>query len=94
MVQFVNHTDVISVQDLEALISEARHLASEEDAGTVPADDTTLRELRALAKTAQVPGYGRLRKADLATAVDPLVGVHDELRLARLARQKQQGKSV
>ena len=26
--------------------------------------------------------------------VDPLVGVHDELRLARLARQKQQGKSV
>ena len=29
-----------------------------------------------------------------AAAVDPLVGVHDELRLARLARQKQQGKSV
>ena len=27
-------------------------------------------------------------------AVDPLVGVHDELRLARLARQKEQGKSV
>ena len=25
---------------------------------------------------------------------DPLVGVHDELLLARLARQKQQGKSV
>ena len=25
---------------------------------------------------------------------DPLVGVHDELRLARLAHQKQQGKSV
>ena len=24
----------------------------------------------------------------------PLVGVHDELRLARLARQKQLGKSV
>ena len=29
-----------------------------------------------------------------AAAVDPLVGVHDELRLARLARQKQQDKSV
>ena len=29
-----------------------------------------------------------------AAAVDPLVGVHDELLLARLARQKQQGKSV
>ena len=28
---------------------------------------------------------------DQAAAVDPLVGVHDELRLARLARQKQQG---
>ena len=28
-----------------------------------------------------------------AAAVDPLVGVHGELRLARLARQKQQGKS-
>ena len=27
-----------------------------------------------------------------AVAVDPLVGVHDELRLARLARQKQQGR--
>ena len=38
MVQLVNHTDVVSVQDLEALISEARHLASEEDAGTVHAD--------------------------------------------------------
>ena len=152
---------------------------------------TTLHELRALAKIAQVPGYAKLRKADLATAlaakpseysvfsaalkraeaeaqvkwlgeiarigkggnletvtteeydasgnlktrtirtttsraawqayawllerrhpadwsrrtelvmaddpaakVDPLVGVHDELRLARLERQKQQGKSV
>ena len=31
---------------------------------------------------------------DQAAAVDPLVGVHDELWLARLARQKQQGKSV
>ena len=31
---------------------------------------------------------------DQAVEVDPLVGVHDELRLARLARQKQQGKSV
>ena len=29
-----------------------------------------------------------------AAKVDPLVGVYDELRLARLARQKQQGKSV
>ena len=29
-----------------------------------------------------------------AAAVDPLVGVHDELRMARLARQKRQGKSV
>ena len=38
MVQFVNHTDVVSVEDLETLISEARHLASEEDAGTVHAD--------------------------------------------------------
>ena len=38
MVQLVNHTDVVSVQDLETLISEARHLASEEDAGTVHAD--------------------------------------------------------
>ena len=169
-----------------------RRAAQEDTETTVEADDyTTLRELRALAKTAHVPGYGRLRKADLATAiaakpseysvfsaalkkaeaeaqvewlseiarigrgghpettvteefdaagnlktrttrtapsraawqayawllerrhpadwsrrtelvmaddptakVDPLVGVHDELRLARLARQKQQGKSV
>ena len=31
---------------------------------------------------------------DQTEKVDPLVGVHDELRLARLARQKQQGKSV
>ena len=38
MVQLVNHTDVVSVEDLEALISEARHLASEEDTGTVHAD--------------------------------------------------------
>ena len=29
-----------------------------------------------------------------AAEADPLVGVYDELRLARLARQKQQGKSV
>ena len=29
-----------------------------------------------------------------AVEADPLVGVHDELRLARLARQKQPGKSV
>ena len=169
-----------------------RRAAQEDTETTLEADDnTTLRELRALAKTAHVPGYGRLRKADLATAiaakpseysvfsaalkkaeaeaqvewlseiarigrgghpettvteeydaagnlktritrtaasraawqayawllerrhpadwsrrtelvlpdeqaakVDPLVGVHDELRLARLARQKQLGKSV
>ena len=31
---------------------------------------------------------------DQAAEVDPLVGVHDELRLARLARQKQQGKGL
>ena len=36
--QPMNHTDVVSVQDLETLISEARHLASEEDPGTVHAD--------------------------------------------------------
>ena len=168
-----------------------RRAAQEDTETTLEADDYTLRELRALAKTAHVPGYGRLRKADLATAiaakpseysvfsaalkkaeaeaqvewlseiahigrgghpettvteefdsagnlktritrtapsraawqayawllerrhpadwsrrtelvlpdeqaakVDPLVGVHDELWLARLARQKQQGKSV
>ena len=168
--------------------------AAQEDTETpleVDTTTTTLHELRALAKIAQVPGYAKLRKADLATAlaatpskysvfsaalkkaeaeaqvewlseiarigkggnletvtteefdaagnlktrtirtttsraawqayawllerrhpadwsrrtelvvaddqtakVDPLVGVHDELRLARLARQKQQGKSV
>ena len=34
-VQLMNHTYVVSVEDLETLISEARHLASEEDAGTV-----------------------------------------------------------
>ena len=167
--------------------------AAQEDTETPLEVDTTttLHELRALAKIAQVPGYAKLRKADLATAlaakpseysvfsaalkkaeaeaqvkwlseiarigkggnletvtteefdaagnlktrtirtttsraawqayawllerrhpadwsrrtelvlpdeqaakVDPLVGVHDELRLARLERQKQQGKSV
>ena len=36
--QPMNRTYVVSVEDLEALISEARHLASEEDAGTVHAD--------------------------------------------------------
>ena len=168
-----------------------RRAAQEDTETTLEGDDYTLRQLRALAKTAHVPGYGRLRKADLATAiaakpseysvfsaalkraeaeaqvewlseiarigrgghpemtvteeydtagnlktritrtapsraawqayawllerrhpadwsrrtelvlpdeqaakVDPLVGVHDELRLARLARQKQQGKDV
>ena len=168
--------------------------AAQEDTETpleVDTATTTLHELRALAKIAQVPGYAKLRKADLATAiaatpseysvfsaalkkaeaeaqvewlseiarigkggnlettvteeydsagnlktriartapsraawqayawllerrhpadwsrrtelvmpddqtekVDPIVGVHDELRLARLERQKQQGKSV
>ena len=168
--------------------------AAQEDTETpleVDTTTTTLHELRALAKIAQVPGYAKLRKADLATAlaatpskysvfaaalkkagaeaqvkwlseiarigkgghpettvteeydaagnlktrtirtttsrpawqayawllerrhpadwsrrtelvmaddpaakVDPLVGVHDELRLARLERQKQQGKFV
>ena len=38
IVQPVNHTYVVSVEDLETLISEARHLAPEEDAGTVHAD--------------------------------------------------------
>ena len=169
-----------------------RRAAQEDTETPLEADDnTTLYELRALAKIAHVPGYAKLRKADLATAiaakpseysvfsaalkkaeaeaqvewlseiarigkgghpettvteeynaagnlktrtirtttsraawqayawllerrhpadwsrrtelvmaddpaakVDPLVGVHDELRLARLARQKQQGKSV
>ena len=32
-------------------------------------DDYTIRELRALGKTAQIPGYARLRKAELATAI-------------------------
>ena len=32
-------------------------------------DDYTTRELRALGKTAHVPGYSRLRKAELATAI-------------------------
>ena len=36
--QPMNRTYVVSVEDLETLISEARHLASEEDAGTVHAD--------------------------------------------------------
>ena len=36
--QPMNHTHVVSVEDLETLISEARHLTSEEDAGTVHAD--------------------------------------------------------
>ena len=30
---------------------------------------------------------------DQTAKVDPLVGVHDELRLARLERQKEQGRS-
>ena len=47
-----------------------RRAAQEDTETTLEADDyTTLRELRALAKTAHVPGYGRLRKADLATAI-------------------------
>ena len=32
-------------------------------------DDYTIRELRALARTAQIPGYARLRKAELAAAI-------------------------
>ena len=36
--QPMNRRYVVSVEDLETLISEARHLASEEDAGTVHAD--------------------------------------------------------
>ena len=43
--------------------------AAQEDTETTLEADTTLREIRALAKTAQVPGYAKLRKADLATAL-------------------------
>ena len=32
-------------------------------------DDYTIRELRALARAAQIPGYARLRKAELAAAI-------------------------
>ena len=46
-----------------------RRAAQEDTETTLEADDYRLRELRALAKTADVPGYGRLRKADLATAI-------------------------
>ena len=46
-----------------------RRAAQEDTETTLEADDYTLRELRALAKTTHVPGYGRLRKADLATAI-------------------------
>ena len=46
-----------------------RRAAQEDTETTLETDDYTLRELRALAKTAHVPGYGRLRKADLATAL-------------------------
>ena len=46
-----------------------RRAAQEDTETTLEADDYTLRALRALAKTAHVPGYGRLRKADLATAI-------------------------
>ena len=46
-----------------------RRAAQEDTETTLEADDYTLRELRALAKTAQVPGYAKLRKADLATAI-------------------------
>ena len=46
-----------------------RRADQEDTETTLEADDYTLRELRALAKTAHVPGYGRLRKADLATAI-------------------------
>ena len=46
--------------------------AAQEDTETpleVDTTTTTLHELRALAKIAQVPGYAKLRKADLATAL-------------------------
>ena len=46
--------------------------AAKEDTETpleVDTTTTTLHELRALAKIAQVPGYAKLRKADLATAL-------------------------
>ena len=46
-----------------------RRAAQEDTETTLEADDYTLRELRALAKTAHIPGYSRLRKADLATAI-------------------------
>ena len=48
-----------------------RRAAQEDTETTLEADTTTttLHELRALAKIAHVPGYGRLRKADLATAI-------------------------
>ena len=44
-----------------------RRAAQEDTETTLEADDYTLRELCALAKTAHVPGYGRLRKADPQT---------------------------
>ena len=58
MVQLVNHTDVVSVQDLEALISEARHLASEEAAERLPvvADGEDLVAELELARAAGSPG--------------------------------------
>ena len=46
-----------------------RRAAQEDTETTLEADDYTLGELRALAKTAHVPGYAKLRKADLAAAI-------------------------
>ena len=46
-----------------------RRAAQEDTETPLEADDYTLRQLRALAKTAHVPGYAKLRKADLATAI-------------------------
>ena len=46
-----------------------RRAAQEDTETTLEADDYTLRALRALAKTAHVPGYGRLRKADFLDSV-------------------------
>ena len=59
MVQLVNHTDVVSVEDLETLISEARHLASEEDASDrlpVVVDEGDLDVELELARAAGDPG--------------------------------------
>ena len=63
-----------------------RRAAQEDTETTLEADDYTLRALRALAKTAHVPGYGRLRKADLATAI-----AAKTLRVFRVFRRPKKG---